>query len=78
MIVYKMCQLQECKSICIYELDDFSTKVYIHYDKCYTPIWIEYVKHGESVGSYFKGKENLGKIKILQRPTIFNRLELEK
>jgi len=38
-----MCQLEECKSICIYELDDFSTKVYIHYDRCYTPIWIEYV-----------------------------------
>ena len=58
-----MCQLEECKSICIYELDDFSTKVYIHYDRCYTPIWIEYVSAVSADGytSNIFIKDNLGK-----------------
>lgn len=51
-----MCQHKDCKAICIYELDDYGTKVYIHYDKYDTPIWIEYVKNDESLGEYHKKK----------------------
>jgi len=56
-----MCQLKDCQSICYYELDDYGTKVYIHYDKCYNPIWIEYCKNGVSLGEYWK-KEKYNKV----------------
>lgn len=51
-----MCGREDCKTICIYELDDYGTKIYIHFDKCYTPIWIEYCKNGDSLGQYHKKK----------------------
>lgn len=51
-----MCQREDCKYICIYELDDHGTKVYIHYDKCYNPLWIEYCKRGDSLGEFFPKK----------------------
>lgn len=51
-----MCQKEECKSICYYELDDYGTKIYIHYDKMYNPIYIEYVKNGTSLGEYYPKK----------------------
>lgn len=51
-----MCLNEKCKAICIYELDEYGTKVYIHYDKCFTPLWIEYVKNGDSLGEYYRKK----------------------
>ena len=58
-----MCQLSKCRYIEYYELDDHGTKVYIHFDQNYNPLWIEYVKHGDSLGHFFpkdtKKKSNL-------------------
>jgi len=48
-----MCQKEECKYICIYEMDDYGFKLYIHYDLCYNPILIEYVKNGNSLGKFY-------------------------
>jgi hypothetical protein len=51
-----MCQKEECRMICYYELDDEGTKVYIHYDKHSNPIWIEYCRKGESLGEFYPKK----------------------
>ena len=51
-----MCQLENCKYIEYYELDDYGTKVYIHHDQNYNPIWIEYVKRGDSLGDFYSDK----------------------
>jgi hypothetical protein len=51
-----MCQQENCRFIEYYELDDHGTKIYIHFDKCFNPLWIEYVKRGESLGHFFPKK----------------------
>ena len=38
-----MCQLKNCRYIEYYELDDYGSKVYIHFDDHYNPLWMEYV-----------------------------------
>lgn len=51
--MYRMCQQENCKYIEYYELDQYGTKIYIHFDKCYNPLWMEYVKRGESLGEFY-------------------------
>jgi hypothetical protein len=51
-----MCQLKNCRYIEYYELDDYGSKVYIHFDDHYNPLWIEYVKNGESLGHFYPKK----------------------
>jgi len=51
-----MCQLKNCRYIEYYELDDHGSKVYIHFDDHYNPLWMEYVKNGESLGHFFPKK----------------------
>lgn len=51
-----MCQQENCKYIEYYELDDYGTKIYIHFDKNYNPLWMEYVKRGNSLGEFYPKK----------------------
>jgi len=53
-----MCRLDNCKSICYYQLEMNSdgAKIYIHYDEKFNPIWIEYVKNNKSLGEFYPKK----------------------
>lgn len=55
-----MCRLDNCKSICYYQLESNNngTKVYIHYDADFNPIWVEIVRNHKSLGEFYP-KNNL-------------------
>jgi hypothetical protein len=55
-----MCQKKECKYIQIVEYDEKGSKVYIHYDKDYRPVLIQY--YSKAVGKCLDFEENLIKI----------------
>ena len=48
-----MCQMLECKMICLYEVDDEGNKIIIHYDENWKPLWVELTKGDITLGSFY-------------------------